>query len=400
MIFIPAAILSVTLLVSPQAPDRRAEAERMANSGANAAALKLFQAIAAANPDDIEARLWIARLHARMGNPEHAADVFRSIVAEQPQNVDALVGLGQALVTMGKLKEASDALNRAEALAADRPAVLAAQGRLHQAANHNTLALAYLQRAIAIEPTNTEARRALDALRAERAHRLEVDYDYQHLNAAYDDAHVGTIELNARVGDTLRLFGRGQIQTAFGVDEQRGGGGIEWNVTRRAMIRAGGLFSGNASYLPDSDVFVDASVVSGRARWMAQVRGAKYGDADFWIGGPGLAIAFPGGIEASMRYYRGTFTQSGFNSESTDTIALRLQGRVNRRLRASAGFTHGIDRLDWLTIDRVATEADTLTLKTSFDCTPFTTFELGYAFESRPFGLQAHRARAGLTYRF
>lgn len=401
MILISAAILSVTLLASPQAPDQRAEAERMANSGANAAALRQFQAIAAANPDDIEARLWIARLHARMGNPEHAADVYRSIVAVQPQHVDALIGLGLSLVSLGKLKEASDALNRAEALAADRPAVLAAQGRLHQAANHNTLALAYYLRAIAIEPTNADARAALDALRAERAHRLEVAYDYQHLNANVDDAHVGTIEVNARVSDTLRLFGRGQVQTAFGVDEQRGGGGVEWSVTRHAIIRAGGLFGTNTSFLPDSDVFVDASVARGRARWMAQIRVAHYEGADLWIGGPGLAIEFPGGIEASVRYYRGKFTANGFANEfTTDTIALRLQGRVNRRLRASAGFTHGIDRLDWLTVDRVATEADTLSLKTAFDCTSFTSFELGYAFESRPAGLQAHRARVGLTYRF
>jgi YaiO family outer membrane protein len=399
MILISAAILSVTLL-APQAPDQRAEAERMANSGANAAALKQFQAIAAANPDDIEARLWIARLHARMGHPEHASDVYRSIVAVQPQNVDALVGLGQSLVTLGRLKEASDALNRAEALAADRPSVLAAQGRLHQAGNHTTLALAYYLRAVAIEPTNAEARRALDALRAERAHRLEVDYDYQHLNVTFDDAHVGTIELNARVGDTLRLFGRGQVQRAFGFDEQRGGGGFEWSVTRRAMIRAGGLFGGDTTYLPESDVFVDASIVRGRARWMAQIRMAKYGNTDFWIGGPGLAVQFRGGIEASVRYYRGKLSTDGFDESTTDTIALRLQGRVNRRLRASAGYTHGIDRLDWLTADRVATEADTLSLKTAFDCTPFTTFEVGYAFESRPAGLQAHRARAGLVYRF
>jgi YaiO family outer membrane protein len=399
MILISAAVLSVTLIASPQAPDQRAEAERMANSGANAAALKQFQAIAAANPDDVEARLWIARLHARMGHPETAVDVYRSIVATQPQHVDALVGLGRSLVTIGNLKDAADALNRAEALAADRPAILAAQGRLHHAANHNTLALAYYLRAIAIDPTNADARRDLDALRAERAHRLEVDYDYQHLNVDADDAHVGTIELNARVSDTLRLFGRGQVQTAFGIDEQRGGGGIEWKPTQHAMIRAGGLFGGDTSYLPESDVFVDASVAAGRARWMAQVRVAKYDGADFWIAGPGLAFEFPGGTEASVRYYRGKFSQSPFSSE-TNTIALRLQGRVNPRLRASAGFTHGIDRLDWLTLDRVATEADTLSLKIAFDCTPFTTFELGYAFESRPAGVQAHRARAGLTYRF
>ena len=110
MILISAVVLGVTLLVPPQASDQRAEAERMANSGNYAAALKQFQTIAAANPDDIEARLWIARLHARLGHPEHAVDVYRSILAVQPQHVDALIGLGQSLTTLGRLREASDAL--------------------------------------------------------------------------------------------------------------------------------------------------------------------------------------------------------------------------------------------------------------------------------------------------
>ena len=70
MTLISAAILGLTLLTSAQAPDQRTEAERLANSGAHAAALKQFQALAAANPDDIEARVWIARLHALMGRPE------------------------------------------------------------------------------------------------------------------------------------------------------------------------------------------------------------------------------------------------------------------------------------------------------------------------------------------
>ena len=129
MILISTAILGLTLLSTPQGADQRAEAERMAKSGNYAAALKQFQALAAANPDDIEARLWIARLHAQMGQPEHAVDIYRSVLAVQPQHVEALVGVGESLVKLGRLKEASDALNRAEALAADRPAVLAAQGQ-------------------------------------------------------------------------------------------------------------------------------------------------------------------------------------------------------------------------------------------------------------------------------
>src|SRR5215212_3559381 len=76
--------------------------------------------IAAAIPDDIDARMWIARLQALTGQPEHAVAVYRSILAVQPQQVDALIGVGDALVTLGHLDEAADALNRAEALAAER----------------------------------------------------------------------------------------------------------------------------------------------------------------------------------------------------------------------------------------------------------------------------------------
>src|SRR5687768_8776902 len=160
MTLISAAILGATLLAGAQAPasDQRAEAERLARSGAHAQALKEFQAVAAANPDDIEARLWIARLHVLLGHPRRAADVYESIVAAQPQNVDALLGLGEALTSASRLREGADALSRAEALAADRPAILTAQGRLHTAAGRTSLALAYFQRALALDPANAEVR--------------------------------------------------------------------------------------------------------------------------------------------------------------------------------------------------------------------------------------------------
>ena len=144
---IPIALLSAVLLGNPQAPDRRAEAERLARSGAHAAALKQFQQLAAENPDNVDARLWIARLHASLGHNERAVDVYRSLLSGQPQNVDVLVGLGAALTTLGDLGAAAYALDRAEAIAADRPEMLAAQGRMHRLAGHDNLALAYYQRA-------------------------------------------------------------------------------------------------------------------------------------------------------------------------------------------------------------------------------------------------------------
>jgi YaiO family outer membrane protein len=400
MTLISAAILGVTLLAFPQAADQRAEAERLARSGGYEAALKQFQALAAANPDDIDARVWIARLHALMGRPEHAEAVYRSILAVQPQHVDALIGLGNALVTLAQLDDAADALNRAEALAADRPALLTAQGRLHQAGNHTTLALAYFMRALALDPANAEARAAADALRAARAHRVELDYTFQHLNADMDDAHVGSFEVNARVSDPVRIFGRGQVQRAFGFDEQRAGGGLEWSITRHAGLRAGVLVGADTAYLPETDAFVEASVRQGRATWSFQLRNADFEGADFWLGGPGLAVTVLPRVEASIQYYRGRVDAEGFGESTTDSVVLGLAGSASDRLRLGVTFTHGIDRLDWLTLDRITTEADTVSVTGGYDFTAFVTFRGGYDFESRPDGLQAHRANAGFVFRF
>jgi tetratricopeptide (TPR) repeat protein len=408
---IAAIFLSVALTASGQtpAPDRRAEAERLANAGAYDAALKAFQAIAATNPDDIEARLWIARMHGKLGHPEHAADVYRSILAVQPQNLDALLGLGNALLALGRLREAGDALSRAEAIAADRPAVLTAQGRLHEAAHRTSLALAYYLRAIALDPSNTEARQAADALQALRAHRLELGYDFQRFpgypgvlqDATREHVNLGTFELNGRVSDALRVFGRLQAQSAFDSDEQRAGGGIEWAVTRRAVLRAGILKGIDTLFLPDTDGFASASLLSGRARWSFDVQGAQFESADLWIFGPGLSISLPRSGEAFVRYYRGRVT-TPFTTDAiaTDSVALGIRGRVTRRSWAAVSYTHGIDRLDWLTLDRITFESDTISFRVGFDVTPFVGVEGGYDFQSRPEGINMHRAHAGLVYRF
>lgn len=401
MILISTVILGVTLLTAPQGADQRAEAERMAKSGNYAAALKQFQALAAANPDDIEARLWIARLHAQMGHPEHAVDVYKSILAVQPQQLDALVGVGQSLVKLGRFAEASDALNRAEALAADRPSVLAAQGQLHQAANRTTLALAYYERALTLDPGNVEIRGMADALRAERGHRIELDYDFQHLNTDVDDSHLGTFELNARAADALRVFGRGQVERVFGLTDERVGGGVELSMTRQATLTVGAMFGFDPVYLPESDVFVEVAAQQRRARFGFLVQRAIFENSDLWLVGPELTVRLTDGVDASIDYFHGTTALEGVpNGIGTETVDVRISGPVSKRVRLGAGFTHGIDRRDWLTSDRITFESDTFALRATCSFSPFVSLELGYDFQTRPDDVKVQRARAGLTYRF
>ena len=71
---------------------------QLTQQGQDAEALAALQRIAAANPTDHQARLWIARVHERMGHPDLAEAVYRSVVLEDPQNVEALVGVGVSLL--------------------------------------------------------------------------------------------------------------------------------------------------------------------------------------------------------------------------------------------------------------------------------------------------------------
>jgi YaiO family outer membrane protein len=402
MTFISAAVLGLVLLASPQTPDRRAEAERLARSGAYAQALKEFQTLAAANPEDVDARLWIGRLHSWMGHPERAAGVFQSITATHPQNVDALIGLGDALTTSGRFQDAADALNRAEAIAADNSAVLAAQGRLHRVSGRPTLALAYYQRALALDPGNAEARRVYEALTAERAHRLEGAYDFEHFNTADPNTHAGTVELNMRANDKLRLFGRGQRIRKFGLDENRGGGGIEWFARRDVHIRAGALFGGSPVVLPESDVSFDLEYYTGRVALLGGVRYLNFNTSSTWLWTPGATISLTDRAAVTLRYYH---SKSMFDDLLLDALndgySARVTGRVAHRFWVDAGYERGFEGLALITTERLSQfESKNVSAGVRFDATPRTSIGGAFGYQRREGDVRVSTAFINLIQRF
>ncbi|MFI5076772.1 MAG: tetratricopeptide repeat protein, partial [Vicinamibacteria bacterium] len=56
------------------------DAERMARRGDTLRALEAFQALAAANPDDYDTRVWLGRLLTRVGRRAEAIDVLRDVI--------------------------------------------------------------------------------------------------------------------------------------------------------------------------------------------------------------------------------------------------------------------------------------------------------------------------------
>ena len=69
-------LLTLLLVFAPAgtalAQTAAADAAKLADEGHEGEALAAFRLLAAQNPNDLEARLWIARLHERMGHPDQA----------------------------------------------------------------------------------------------------------------------------------------------------------------------------------------------------------------------------------------------------------------------------------------------------------------------------------------
>ena len=93
-------------------------------------ALEAFQALAAANPDDFDSRVWLGRLLTRLGRRAEAIELLRDVITRSPRQVDARVALGAALLTSGRVEDAYAVVQDAEALEPKSADVLALKGRI------------------------------------------------------------------------------------------------------------------------------------------------------------------------------------------------------------------------------------------------------------------------------
>ena len=401
-------VLSLALAASPQAPagqphaEARAQAEQLARAGAHQAALERFQALAAANPDDVEARLWIARLHSWMGHDRRALDVYESIIATHPKNIDALVGAGDAYTRLGRRREAADLLTRAETAAPDNPSVLAAQGRLHAASGRTTLAIAYYQRALIIDANTGDARAELAELQRLRAHRVELGYFLEHFNQEnLPNPQGGSGLVNFAIRDGLRLSGTVQHARKFSQNETRGGAGVEWQPVPSLQVHGGALFGGDTIVLPRTDVHGGLHYLRGRATWSFDVRFAEFEQVDVQVGGAGLKLALPRRTAAWVNYYRFATDYELTLSDIVHSWVLGVSGHPERDWLLGAEYTRGPDQLDMLTIDRLGEfETNTYSAFTEFLLTPMVSAHARYDYQDRPEDSRMHRATGRLIFRF
>jgi YaiO family outer membrane protein len=388
-------------MLSVQTPDLRADAEQLARSGAYEEALDRFRSLAAANPRDLDARVWIARLHAIMGHQRQAEDVYRSVLVEAPERLDALVGIGAALTAQGRLDEARPFLSRAEKLSPNDLEVLAAQGRLNLEDEQNRLALGYYGRATLIAPEQADLRLNLEEAHRRWDHRLEATYFNEVFSEDIDQTQSADVALNFRVTDRLRAFGRGQQERRFSETDQRGGGGLDWHVNRpwltslqaHAMVGPGNLI------LPEVEVGFGLGWSGRKVSLMALGTLFNFDNsAQMWAFGPAIRVAFTDNAALSASLMRTLTEFAGFTDHVGDSAGKISFGfRIHPRLWLEAGYAGGIEDFDRVTVDRLGVfSANTVSGTARLDLRSLTTIVGTYEYQQ----IEGATEMGRLTLRF
>jgi Tfp pilus assembly protein PilF len=353
-------LLSLFLLLLAQevapAPNAAASSDlsaaiELAQSGQNAEALVAMQKIAAANPEDLLTRLWIANVHMRMRHPELAEPVYRSVAIEDPNNVDAWVGLGTALLHQDRIVEGLDALKRAEEIAPENPNVVGALAAAYQLAGDDRQSISYRQRLVTMSPTRTNVMLLEDARRA-HGHRFETQAYDEDFSGPTQSTRASDIAINYRLSEVVRVIGRAQLQTKFGRREDREGGGIEWRWTPWGTFTGQVLVGDGNRVLPQRDYLGRIDYGYRSATWTGQLRYFDFFGANVLMVSPGVTLAPAPRWTVGLRYALTSTDFATVTGIKSHTFDLRVARELTRRIWARGGYVRGIDDFENFSVDR------------------------------------------------
>lgn len=398
------SILMLLLLADQparQADATFADAVQMATDGREEEALAAFQRLASSNPNDHDARLWIGRIHSRMGRHELAEAVSRSVLLEDGANVEAMLGLADALLARDEHDEAIELLAGAEGLDAGNERVLAALGRAHREAGRPSLAITYLERAVALAPTEQHQLQLEDA-RGVYQHWFETRGFGEQFSGRTPDSRSGDVSVNVRATDTLRVFGRGQVQRKFRLTEERGGGGVEWRWKALTTLRGHAILGPGNRVLAEGDYLGEIVRIHRRTSWSGSVRFFDFTGARVWVLSPAVVWPASDRLSLAVRYALSLTDSSALLSrEAGHSAHARGAYRLYPRLWLTAAYAAGVEDFEHFSIDRVGDfRANTAAGGARYELRTLTSIVGQYEHQWRKAGPNMGRVTVSLAQRF
>jgi len=347
-----AAMLLLTAALQASPPDP-ARAEALARQGKTAEAFDLFQQIVRANPADVEARLWVARLALRLGRTGEAEAGFRTVLNDHPADVDARIGLGMALTRAGAWQEALEILQSAEQAAGNNADLFGALARAYRRGGDDERALEYFGRAKALAPDDPDVALGYEAVARSFGHWIALEGFGQ--SGAAGSVGSGSIALDVRVHPRLHLRADGRAQSGPDYSDAIGGVGALLHAGRATTVAFRAAGGSNNVALAKSDISAEALHYGARVEGGANIRRLTFAGVDLVALSPIVAWVPDDVWRLDVRY---TYSRSSFNaadeSHGDHSIALRQTWQRWRRTALMATYAYGIESFEDLTTDRVA----------------------------------------------
>jgi hypothetical protein len=348
----PFAAKIVLMAVLQSTAADRAHAEDLARAGRTAEAIALFEHIVEANPADVEAKLWVARLALRLGRTADADAGFRSVLRDHPADVDARIGLGIALTRAGSWQDALAILTATEADAGQNADLFAALARAYRRGGDDRRALEYFQRAKALAPGDPDTVLGFEGLARTYGHWIAFEGFGQ---TGAPGANVGSARLTAdvRAAPRLHLDVSARKQTGPDYSDTIAGGGLLWRAARTTTAALHVIGGPANTALPTFDVSADVVHYVGIFEIGAGVRHLTFSGSDLTAISPVFAWdREPWRVDARYTYSRSAFDATGQSSGDHSGL-LRGTWQRWRRTALQGTYAYGIESFEDLTVDRL-----------------------------------------------
>lgn len=192
-----------------------------------------------ANPSDLEARTWRARLLAWTGSWDAAEREYEAVLAVRHDDSDVLLGLADVQIWSAKFTDALATLDRAERAHADPREIWLRRARVYIRVHHEAEAVSAYKALLQVDPGNQVAQSALKSLR-ERRHELRIGSDTDTFNYR-NLANSETLTLASRWNERWSTEISTVLFQRFGEDAETANAGVTYRFTANnwATVRGG-----------------------------------------------------------------------------------------------------------------------------------------------------------------
>lgn len=365
-------------------------------------ALEIFRRLAAENPRDYEARVWVARLESWLDRYTVAEELYREVLREDPGNLEAELGLVDVLSWQGRYGEAQERLHGLWVEHPHNIEVLLRLAKLARWQRRRREALQYYGRVLAVDPTNTEAQTAVEALRAETNYQLEFGYFLEEFDFARN-TNGNFVELLYHDNDRTWLLGRFQYQNKFRENNTRFTLGATYRFFHRTWVRGEVSLAPTGQVIANQDYTLEVTQgLHPRFSIGTAYRFLNFRSADVHV----LTALVNWDLRPNLHLYvrynpsRTSFDFTGRSVWNQNGWA-RLVWDANATWSPWVAFAVGSENFTGISAEQLGRfAAQTYSVGSEVRITPRQGFRVGYYFQNRTRGSREQGAGLSYFYRF